>query len=145
MKRFYNCHSATHSHNNAQVIVRSNMQHSGHFGVHIRNSHTPGSAGIYIETVEHAEALIKALQDAISTQLYTEEALDARNVHSNTLSELDKDTQRSKLRRQCHTDRLKDSLQAALDWIDAVPQDTVLPVMPGFDRDYVNGVLHDCD
>ena len=44
------------------------------------------------------------------------------------------------------TDReleLLDALEAALEWIDAVPQETVLPVMPGFDRDWVNGLVHD--
>lgn len=93
MKSFYNCHRAAHSHHNAQIIARSNLQHEGHFGITIRNSHT----------------------------------------------------QRSKLRRQCRADRLKECLQLALGWIDAVPQETVLPVMPGFDRDYVDGVIHDCD
>src|SRR5690606_22041966 len=37
---------------------------------------------------------------------------------------------------------LVEALRAALDWIDAVPQDTVLPVMPGFDRDWVDGLVH---
>lgn len=32
------------------------------------------------------------------------------------------------------------ALEAALEWIDAVPVDTPLPAMPGFDRDWVNGV-----
>lgn len=31
--------------------------------------------------------------------------------------------------------------RAALEWIDAVPADTVLPAMPGFDRDWAEGVL----
>jgi hypothetical protein len=26
-------------------------------------------------------------------------------------------------------------------WIDSVPKDTILPVMPGFDRDWVDSVL----
>jgi hypothetical protein len=34
-------------------------------------------------------------------------------------------------------------LEAALDWIDSVPQDTVLPVMPGFCRDYLDVDLYD--
>ena len=38
---------------------------------------------------------------------------------------------------------LLDALEAALEWIDAVPQETVLPVMPGFDRDWVNGLVED--
>lgn len=36
---------------------------------------------------------------------------------------------------------LKEALSAALDWIDAVPDDTVLPAMPGFDRDWVDYLL----
>lgn len=36
---------------------------------------------------------------------------------------------------------LLDALEATLEWIDAVPQETVLPVMPGFDRDWVNGLV----
>lgn len=36
---------------------------------------------------------------------------------------------------------LREALRAALDWIDAVPQDTVLPAMPGFDRDDVEELL----
>lgn len=31
--------------------------------------------------------------------------------------------------------------QAALEWIDAVPSDTVLPTMPGFDRDWANDLI----
>jgi hypothetical protein len=27
------------------------------------------------------------------------------------------------------------------EWIDAVPKDTVLPCMPGVDRDFVNEIL----
>lgn len=38
---------------------------------------------------------------------------------------------------------LLDALEAALEWIDAVPPETVLPVMPGFDRDWVNGLVED--
>ena len=36
---------------------------------------------------------------------------------------------------------LKEALRAALDWIDAVPKDVVLPTMPGFDRDEVEELL----
>ncbi|HGW1305894.1 TPA: hypothetical protein ACNMRY_005322 [Klebsiella pneumoniae] len=35
-------------------------------------------------------------------------------------------------------EQLLSALLAALEWIDAVPSDTVLPAMPGFDRDEVN-------
>lgn len=35
---------------------------------------------------------------------------------------------------------LVDALDAALTWIDAVPSETALPAMPGFDRDWVDGV-----
>jgi hypothetical protein len=35
----------------------------------------------------------------------------------------------------------REALQAALAWIDAVPPETQLPAMPGFDRDWANGVL----
>jgi len=33
------------------------------------------------------------------------------------------------------------ALQDALEWIDAVPADVVLPAMPGFDRDYVDALV----
>lgn len=36
---------------------------------------------------------------------------------------------------------MRSALLDALEWIDAVPQDTVLPTMPGFDRDDVNNLL----
>lgn len=36
---------------------------------------------------------------------------------------------------------LLEALQAALEWIDAVPQDVQLPTMPGFDRDWVDGII----
>lgn len=36
---------------------------------------------------------------------------------------------------------LVEALEAALEWIDAVPQDTELPTMPGFDRDWVDNIL----
>ncbi len=41
------------------------------------------------------------------------------------------------------SDKLKEALRWALEWIDAVPDDVQLPVMPGFDRDYVNSLLED--
>lgn len=37
---------------------------------------------------------------------------------------------------------LLEALQWALEWIDAVPSDTVLPAMPGFDRDEVTNVIN---
>lgn len=37
--------------------------------------------------------------------------------------------------------RLIEALEDALEWIDSVPQDTVLPAMPGFDRDCVDALL----
>ncbi|MEO9268641.1 hypothetical protein ABI244_05490 [Serratia ureilytica] len=36
---------------------------------------------------------------------------------------------------------LMEALQAAMAWIDAVPQDVQLPTMPGFDRDWVDGII----
>lgn len=36
---------------------------------------------------------------------------------------------------------LLECLEMALNWIDAVPNDTPLPAMPGFDRDDVNAVI----
>ncbi|HFF8937689.1 hypothetical protein [Serratia marcescens] len=36
---------------------------------------------------------------------------------------------------------LLEALQAAMEWIDAVPQDVQLPTMPGFDRDWVDGII----
>lgn len=36
---------------------------------------------------------------------------------------------------------LLDALEDALQWIDAVPGDTTLPAMPGFDRDAVNDLI----
>lgn len=36
---------------------------------------------------------------------------------------------------------LLEALQMALEWIDAVPQDLQLPVMPGFCRDIVDDVI----
>lgn len=41
------------------------------------------------------------------------------------------------------TQELKNALQAALDWIDAVPKDIQLPAMPGFDREYVEELLQE--
>ncbi|MBL3522828.1 hypothetical protein IM876_09145 [Serratia plymuthica] len=37
---------------------------------------------------------------------------------------------------------LFEALQAALEWIDAVPQGVQLPTMPGFERDWVDGVIN---
>jgi hypothetical protein len=36
---------------------------------------------------------------------------------------------------------LERALRWSLEYIDAIPADTPLPAMPGFDRDYVNGLL----
>ena len=36
---------------------------------------------------------------------------------------------------------LLEVLEAAIEWIDAVPSDTELPAMPGFDRDWAEMVI----
>lgn len=36
---------------------------------------------------------------------------------------------------------LLEALQAAMEWIDAVPQDVQLPTIPGFNRDWVDGIV----
>ena len=36
---------------------------------------------------------------------------------------------------------LLEALQSALEWIDAVPDDTPLPTMPGINRDWIDGVI----
>jgi hypothetical protein len=36
---------------------------------------------------------------------------------------------------------LLEALQAAMEWIDAVPQDVQLPTMPGFNRDWVDEII----
>lgn len=36
---------------------------------------------------------------------------------------------------------LLEALEAALEWIDAVPSEIALPAMPGFDRDWVNSII----
>jgi len=36
---------------------------------------------------------------------------------------------------------LKAVASAMREWIDAVPKETVLPTMPGFDRDWANSVI----
>jgi hypothetical protein len=36
---------------------------------------------------------------------------------------------------------LLEALQAAMEWIDAVPQGVQLPTMPGFNRDWVDGII----
>lgn len=38
-------------------------------------------------------------------------------------------------------DKLLKALTDALEWIDAVPSETALPAMPGFDRDEVNNLI----
>lgn len=40
-------------------------------------------------------------------------------------------------------DELLEALEAALEWIDAVPADTVLPAMPGFDRDWADAIVEE--
>lgn len=36
---------------------------------------------------------------------------------------------------------LREVVMAMRDWIDAVPEDTQLPSMPGFDRDWADSVI----
>lgn len=40
-----------------------------------------------------------------------------------------------------HRYQLLSSLKSALEWIDAVPSDMQLPVMPGFDRDELDNLI----
>jgi len=35
--------------------------------------------------------------------------------------------------------------KAAFEWIDNVPDETVLPTMPGFDRDWANEVIGEAE
>lgn len=47
----------------------------------------------------------------------------------------------SDLRKQYELSKqIIEALNAAMEWIDAVPSDTKLPTMPGFDRDWVDNV-----
>lgn len=36
---------------------------------------------------------------------------------------------------------LKEAAKAMREWIDAVPSETKLPTMPGFDRDWVDSLI----
>ena len=54
-------------------------------------------------------------------------------------TELDKDIANARLA-SCAPELLE-ALETALEWIDAVPVDTQLPAMPGFDRDAVNDLI----
>lgn len=42
------------------------------------------------------------------------------------------------------TAQVLECLEGALAWIDAVPANTVLPAMPGFDRDQVDSIVQRC-
>lgn len=35
--------------------------------------------------------------------------------------------------------------QAMQEYIDAIPKDIILPAMPGYDRDWSDGVLYDAE
>ena len=37
---------------------------------------------------------------------------------------------------------LREVVEAMREWIDAVPNDAVLPAMPGFDRDWADDVIN---
>ena len=37
--------------------------------------------------------------------------------------------------------QLRAALRWSLEWIDAVPTELALPVMPGFDRDFAEGLI----
>ena len=37
---------------------------------------------------------------------------------------------------------LREVAEAMREWIDAVPNDTVLPAMPGFDRDWADNIIN---
>jgi len=48
------------------------------------------------------------------------------------------------LKSESAEDLLKEALELlgyAFEWIDAVPEETPLPAMPGFDRDWADGVI----
>lgn len=42
---------------------------------------------------------------------------------------------------ETHVERLQWCAKAAIDWIDSVPSDVVLPAMPGFDRDEFDAII----
>jgi len=42
-----------------------------------------------------------------------------------------------------HIENLQEALGLTLEWIDTVPQDTILPTMPGFDRDWVDEIKNE--
>ena len=55
---------------------------------------------------------------------------------------IDKQTRIANLNLIAAAPELLEALQMALEWIDAVPSDTLLPAMPGFDRDEVNSIIN---
>jgi hypothetical protein len=46
-----------------------------------------------------------------------------------------------RMRSEQQRDELLEALEAAIEWIDAVPSNVQLPTMPGFDRDWVEDVI----
>lgn len=76
---------------------------------------------------------------------YGEHSEDAAQFNAAHIAACDPDTIRSVLTELLSlrevSAKMAEALEAALAWIDAVPADTPLPAMPGFDRDDVDAAL----
>lgn len=55
-------------------ILKPSYNHENHFGLSIANSRSD-KEGMYIESKEHAEALIEALKEAIATEVLLPEVV----------------------------------------------------------------------
>lgn len=97
MIEFYSYEFNTHSSKNAQVIRQAPARHENHFGAYVSNKRFADN-NVYIESVEHAQSLIAALQQAIDTGMLLPMATIRRHYtpHSNTLEDIRQSMRRNK-------------------------------------------------
>jgi hypothetical protein len=95
----------------------------GSIAERMTGKHRDDSGTVYV-TLADAEAAVRAVASTSTAWRQTAET---------------KDRQAAEVR--AHLQQTRMALRWALEWIDAVPGDTPLPTMPGFDRDYVNVLL----
>ncbi len=90
---------------------------------------------------ERTKSEVDSLKEALNEKDYDCDAEDVPREQLTEVYTLAYKLEKERDEKKNTEAKLREALRMALDWIDAVPKETILPTMPGFDRDEVEALL----